>query len=155
MTDELSLPDDPYVMGGFRLGDLRVDPATGAISGPGGTEQVDPKVMQVLAALARSPGELVTRIQLLEGIWPGGVIYDDTLTQCVYQLRQHLVRAGGSNKYRRLIKTLPKRGYVLDSDVLPVAAMTSAGKSSIRRPPRWALALPAAAWTPPISSNRR
>ena len=49
----------------------------------------------------------------------GGEIYDDTLTQCVYQLRRHLVAAGGGNKYRKLIETKPKRGYLLNSDVSP------------------------------------
>lgn len=38
---------------GFRLGELRVEPATGEIAGPAGREQVDPKVMAVLVTLAR------------------------------------------------------------------------------------------------------
>ncbi len=106
--------------GCFQLDGLQVDPTTGEIEGPGGREQVDPRVMAVLVALARRPHELVTRTELLEGIWPGGTIYDDTLTQCVYQLRQHLVAAGGADRYRKLVKTLPKRGYLLDSDLTPL-----------------------------------
>ena len=34
----------------LRLGDVTVDPATGEMAGPGGREQLDPKVMQVLLA---------------------------------------------------------------------------------------------------------
>jgi len=105
--------------GSFRLDEMHVDPATGDISGPGGREQVDPKVMAVLLVLARHPGELVTRSQLLEEIWPGGAIYDDTLTQAVYQLRQHLTAAGGGERFRKLVKTLPKRGYLLKASVIP------------------------------------
>jgi TolB-like protein/DNA-binding winged helix-turn-helix (wHTH) protein/Flp pilus assembly protein TadD len=119
MSDALTFPADPEAKESFRIGDLRVDPASGEIAGPGGSQQVDPKVMAVLTALVRTPGELVTRRQLLEELWPGGVIYDDTLTQCVYQLRQHLVAAGGANRYRKLIRTLPKRGYLLECAVVP------------------------------------
>lgn len=106
----------------FRLGDLHVDPATGRISGPGGEVRLEPRVMAVLEALARSPGRLVARADLLDGIWPGGEVYDEALTQCVYQLRQQLLSAGGNDAYRNLITTVPKRGYVLKADVEPVVA---------------------------------
>ena len=117
MTDASPASGDREPTGSFRLGALRVDPASGVVEGPGGSEQVDPRVMAVLEALARTPRELVSRTSLLEGIWPGGAIYDDTLTQCVYQLRQHLAAAGGADEYRHLVRTLPKRGYLLDCDV--------------------------------------
>jgi len=130
------LPTDPEATVGFRLGELRVEPGTGEISGPAGKEQVDPKVMAVLVALAGNPGELLTRTQLLEGIWPGGDIYDDVLTQCVYQLRQHLSAAGGSSKYRKLIETLPKRGYLLRCKVLPLEP-TPAPRPANAHPITW------------------
>ncbi len=37
---------------GFQLDDLRVDPLTGEVSGPGGRAQLDPKVMDVLVFMA-------------------------------------------------------------------------------------------------------
>jgi serine/threonine-protein kinase len=141
MFDTLRFPTDPEAHTGFRLEELQVDPATGALTGPGGREQLDPKVMAVLLALARNPGELVTRAQLLEAIWPGGAVYDDALTQCVYQLRQQLVAAGGANRYRKLIKTLPKRGYLLSGAVLPANPAAAADVTAIRRPRRRVLGL--------------
>jgi len=72
--------------------------------------------MAVLVALARTPGKLVTRQELLEKLWPGGSTYDEALTQCVYQLRQQLALAGNADDCRDLIKTLPKRGYLLNVD---------------------------------------
>jgi TolB-like protein/DNA-binding winged helix-turn-helix (wHTH) protein len=119
MFDVQTFPTNPEAGGRFRLGELQVDPATGEIAGPGGTERVDPKVMAVLVVLAQSPGDLVTRAQLLERVWRGREMYDETLTQCIYQLRQHLVAAGGGNRYRKFVRTLPKRGYQLIAEVLP------------------------------------
>jgi len=103
--------------GRFGLDGLSIDPGSGRIEGAGGQEQVDPKVMEVLVALARHPGELVTREHLLDEVWLDRVVSDETLTHCVYQLRGHLQAAGGDARYRKLIKTLPKRGYCLDGMV--------------------------------------
>jgi len=139
MSDAGPFASDSGFSCSFKLANVRVDPTTGQISGPGGVEQVDPKVMAVLLALARTPRELVGRSQLLEEIWPGGVVYEDALTQCVYQLRQHLAAAGGAEAYRRLIKTLPKRGYLLDSEVAAEESTTGspvhASLRASRRPP--------------------
>lgn len=98
---------------GFRLNEVRVDPVTGELAGPGGHEQVDPKVMAVLLVLARRAGELVSRDELLETLWPGTIVTDDVLSRCVYKLRVHLLEAGGHASYKRMIETLPKRGYRL------------------------------------------
>lgn len=103
----------------FQVNGLRVVPSAGKISGPGGDEQVDPKVLEVLVALARRPGEYVTREVLIDEVWPDRVVTDNVLSRCIYQLRKHLVRAGGSRNYKALIQTLPKRGYRLDAEVLP------------------------------------
>ncbi|MBX3702311.1 MAG: winged helix-turn-helix domain-containing protein [Steroidobacteraceae bacterium] len=94
-------------------GALSIDPVTGEVTGPGGREQLDPKVMQVLMALARRAGEVVSHEELFAEVWSGAVVTDDVLRRCIYQLREHLVRAGGDRRYRALLETLPKRGYRL------------------------------------------
>jgi adenylate cyclase len=103
----------------FLVKGLRVVPNAGRISGPGADEQVDPKVMDVLVALARRPGEYVSREQLIDEVWPDRVVTDNVLSRCVYELRKHLVSAGGSRKYKALLETLPKRGYRLNAEVVP------------------------------------
>ena len=104
----------------FRINDLHVDPTIGLVTGPEGSVRLEPRVLAVLQTLASQPGMLVSRSDLLSRIWPGTDIYDEALTQCVYQLRQQLVIAGGSG-CRSLISTVPKRGYLLNADVHPVA----------------------------------
>ena len=104
----------------FRINDLHVDPTIGLVRGPQGSVRLEPRVLAVLLALARRPGTLVSRGDLLAEIWPGAEVYDEALTQCVYQLRQQLVSAGGPGS-RSLIGTVPKRGYLLNAEVHPVA----------------------------------
>ena len=77
---ESHLPHEGTFTGkGFRAADLWVDPTGGCIAGPGGTAQVDPKVMDVFVALARRPGRVITREELLDAVWPGNVVTDYVL----------------------------------------------------------------------------
>jgi TolB-like protein/DNA-binding winged helix-turn-helix (wHTH) protein len=99
---------------GFRIGDLRVDPQTGDVEGPGRRVQLDPKVMGVLAMLAERAGQVVPREDLISRLWPDVVVTDDALSRCLYDLRRELAAAGGSDEYRALVETLPKRGYRLN-----------------------------------------
>ena len=50
---------------GFGLEELRVDPQSGEVSGPGGREELDRKVMDVLLYMARHAGHVVAREDLL------------------------------------------------------------------------------------------
>ena len=113
-------PSEHLPSSAFLLAGLHVDPSTGVVRGPQGEVRLEPRVMAVLEALARRPGELVTRADLLTAIWPGGDVYDEALTQCVYQLRQQLVGVGGA-ECRDLVSTVPKRGYLLKAEVRPIA----------------------------------
>jgi TolB-like protein/DNA-binding winged helix-turn-helix (wHTH) protein/thioredoxin-like negative regulator of GroEL len=110
--------DPPTTLaGGFRIGDLRVNPRTGDVSGPGGREQLDPKVMGVLVMLAERAGEVVLRDELLARLWPDVVVTDDALTRCLSELRRQMAAAGGDESLRALVETLPKRGYRLNGIV--------------------------------------
>jgi TolB-like protein/DNA-binding winged helix-turn-helix (wHTH) protein/thioredoxin-like negative regulator of GroEL len=104
---------------GFELDGLRVTPESGEISGPGGIVHLDPKVMNVLLLMAAHPGEVMTRESLVSRLWGQAVVTDDALTRCFYELRRQLVQAGGNERYRALIETLPKRGYRLNGSVNP------------------------------------
>jgi TolB-like protein len=78
--------------------------------------------MAVLQVLASRPGQLVQRSELLAKTWTGGEVYDEALTQCIYQLRQQLTSALGRDAPHELISTVPKRGYCLTAEIKPVEA---------------------------------
>jgi formylglycine-generating enzyme required for sulfatase activity len=71
-----------------------------------------PKAFEVLCHLAENAGRLVPKQELYEAVWPNVVVTDDSLVQCIRELRQKL----GDDDHR-LIKTMSRRGYLLDAAV--------------------------------------
>ncbi len=71
--------------------------------------------MEVLMQLADHGGQVVSREELLDKVWPGVVVGDEALTQGVIKLRRAL---GDDPRSPSYIETIPKRGYRL---IAPVA----------------------------------
>ncbi|MDX1555529.1 MAG: winged helix-turn-helix domain-containing protein, partial [Xanthomonadales bacterium] len=125
-------PAKPEALEAFQLKDLHIDATTGRVSGPGGTERLDPKVMAVLTVLAAHPRQLVSRERILDAVWPGRVVSEEAVSQCISKLRRAFANAGGSSRHRKLIETLPRRGYRLRGSVAPVGE-TMPEKRIVRR----------------------
>ena len=70
------------------------------------------QTFDVLCYLVESAGRLVSKSELYQAIWPNVVVSDDSLVQCIGELRQKL----GDDEHR-LIKTVSRRGYLLDAGV--------------------------------------
>ena len=121
MNAPADIPPDQALEQGFRLGELSIDPNAGEVAGPGGREKLDPKVMDVLVMLARGAGHVVLREDLLSRLWPNAVVTDESLSRCIYELRRQLSLAGGDERYKTLVETVPKRGYRLNAAVTPLA----------------------------------
>ena len=103
---------------GFQLEGLQVAPLTGELSGPGGNVRLDPKVMDVLVLMATQPRQVMLREELVSRLWGHAVVTDDAVTRCFYELRRNLAHAGGNERYRNLIETVPKRGYRLNASIV-------------------------------------
>ncbi len=71
-----------------------------------------PKAFDLLTALATRPGQVLSKDELVLTVWPGVVVSDDSLTQCVHELRSALGDAGPA-----LLRTVPRRGYRFDAEV--------------------------------------
>jgi DNA-binding winged helix-turn-helix (wHTH) protein len=69
---------------------------------------------RLLERLLQTPGEVVTREQLLQFAWADRVVGQGSLNQQVYVLRQVL----GDEKERQIIQTLPRRGYLINPQYL-------------------------------------
>src|SRR5262245_40870541 len=74
--------------------------------------ELRPKTFTVLRHLAENAGRLVPKQELYQAVWPDVVVCDDSLVQCIRQLRDKLGDEG-----HRLIKTVHRRGYLLDGAV--------------------------------------
>ncbi|MDM0029016.1 winged helix-turn-helix domain-containing protein [Variovorax saccharolyticus] len=70
--------------------------------------ELRPQAFQVLRHLAQSAGRLVTKDELMAAVWPGGVVTDDSLVQAIGDVRRAIGDTG-----HRMVKTVPRRGYLL------------------------------------------
>jgi TolB-like protein len=104
--------------GDFELGVARVRPSACEVEAPAVTIRLQPRVMQVLVALARADGGLVAREELVESCWAGLIVSEDAVNRCVQQLRRLAERAPGAF----VIETAPRLGYRLIPDRPPGAA---------------------------------
>jgi len=94
----------------LRVGEWLVDPATNQIARGAERVHLEPKVVDLLLALAGRADQVVSREELLAQVWSGVIVGDDVLTQGVIKLRKALGDASGESRY---IQTIPKRGYRL------------------------------------------
>jgi DNA-binding winged helix-turn-helix (wHTH) protein/TolB-like protein/tetratricopeptide (TPR) repeat protein len=103
---------------GFKVGPWEARPLTGELIGGGEPTRLEPKVMEVLVALAQQPGEVVEREELLRRVWGNrAAVSDEPLTRCIAELRRAF---GDSRQAPTYIQTIPKRGYRL---VCPVTLL--------------------------------
>jgi DNA-binding winged helix-turn-helix (wHTH) protein/TolB-like protein len=107
------------VMTSLRLNGYLLDLEQGDLRDPRGRRvQLRPQALAVLLELARRPGELITKSDLNARVWPGVSVTDDSLVQCVVEIRRAL-----NDSRQRVVRTMPRRGYLLivDADDLKSA----------------------------------
>jgi adenylate cyclase len=125
----------------FRLAEMVVEPALCRVIMPvGDHESLEPRVMQVLVALAMANGGIVSRDDLLRQCWEGRIVGDDAINRVIVRLRK-LVEKHGAGAV--CIETITKVGYRL---IGPVALVAS------RRPAP--LTLEGSAAVAPIASGK-
>ena len=112
MPDESKGPPGP-----FKVGSVRVYPARNLFAGEPGEVRVEPRVMDLLCALASSPSGMMSRDELIDSLWASEFGADEALTRAVSRLRRALREAGGADDD---IETVPKRGYRLVAAVSPI-----------------------------------
>lgn len=107
---------------GFRLEEFIVRPIKNAVESQDGLSHVSPRAMELLLALARKPGYVVSRNRLKELVWGREQVSAAVVTRCVGELRQVL---GDNAESPRFIQTIPGRGYRLIPDPVPLDAQLS------------------------------
>ncbi|MEI9928560.1 MAG: winged helix-turn-helix domain-containing protein [Sphingomonas sp.] len=106
-TDRIDLAHVP----GFALGSLIVRPGTRElVRDDGAIEVLEPRVMQVLVALARAEGSIVTRDELSRWCWEGRVVGEDAINRVISRLRR---AAEGIGEGAFKVETITKVGYRL------------------------------------------
>ena len=101
-----------------------------------------PKTRALLEYLLVRPGRVAERGAILDAVWPGVTVGDESLSQAVAELRRVLGPEGA-----RIIRTVPRRGYVFEAEVGEAAPAAPAAEEAL--PPR-----PVGADSPPIVRRR-
>jgi DNA-binding winged helix-turn-helix (wHTH) protein/Tol biopolymer transport system component len=71
-----------------------------------------PKPFEVLVYLVARHGRLVTKEELIEAVWPDTSVMDNSLAQCLVEIRKGL-----GDDSQQLIRTVPRRGYLFTGPV--------------------------------------
>lgn len=110
----------------FTIGTVRVDPPTRQVERDGRGETLEPRVMQVLVALGRANGRIVTRDELIAWCWGGRIVGEDAINRAIFRLRQVAAEIGAGTFS---IETITKVGYRIAEQ----AGATEPGAPPLRR----------------------
>ena len=112
----------------FALGRLRIHPSTCEVAAEGRREIVQPRPMQVLVALARAKGAVVSRDQLIETCWDGRVIGEDAINRAIAKVR---AVAELTDPAAFEVETIPRIGFRLKvfstTEIAPEPASSRSG----------------------------
>ncbi|MBX7223700.1 MAG: AAA family ATPase [Blastocatellia bacterium] len=92
----------------YRFFEFSLDAEQSRLSRHGEDLEVQPKVFQALLYLVERRGQLVTKEELVEALWPDTAVSDESLSQIIHKLRRAI---GDDGEERRLVQTVPKRGF--------------------------------------------
>ena len=108
MTTESSLRFEGFALDLHRL----------CLDGPSGRVDLRRKSFDVLLYLVEHAGRVVSKEELMSAIWPDVTVSDESLTQCISDVRRAL-----GDTDRRIVKTVARRGYLVD---VPISTASSA-----------------------------
>src|SRR5215472_15428318 len=94
----------------YASGECEIDLARRELRVLGSPVPIGGRAFEIIEVLAQSAGELVTKDELMNRIWPGAVVMENTLQVHAGAVRRAL------GPYRGLLKTESRRGYRLLGD---------------------------------------
>ena len=107
----------------FHVGEWLVEPNLNCMTRANEKVCVEPKVIEVLAYLADYPGEVLSKEQIIQAVWPDTYVSDEVLRYSITELRKAF-RDDAKNP--QVIQTIARRGYRL---IAAVTKKTSAAES--------------------------
>jgi TolB-like protein/DNA-binding winged helix-turn-helix (wHTH) protein/cytochrome c-type biogenesis protein CcmH/NrfG len=96
----------------YRFDRFRIDPRAASLRRDDTPVPLRPKSFDVLLYLVRNRGRLISKDELFEAVWADVIVTDNSLVQCIKEIRQALGDAG-----QTMVETVAKRGYVFTPTV--------------------------------------
>ena len=129
----------------WTFGDVTLDGRSLELTVRGAATALEPKALEVLLVLLAHPGEVVTKDELLDAVWPGRVVTEGVLTKAIAKVRLAI-----GDAEQQIVRTVHGYGYRLVADVRvgtgdegtePSALALAAGDGVPTRP-NWILVRP-------------
>ncbi|MFN3347532.1 tetratricopeptide repeat protein [Pseudorhodoplanes sp.] len=98
----------------FRFNGFELDPQRGELRGPDRKAiKLRPKTFEMLRLFATDAGRVISKQELMDRIWPNVHVGEDSLFQCIRELRAAL----GDDR-REMIRLVSGRGYMFTTEIL-------------------------------------
>ena len=97
----------------YEFGEFVLDIDRGRLLRTGVEVRLRPKVYEALKYLVENPGRLLGKQELMQAVWPDAFVTDDSLVQCIIELRRAL-----DDRNQQLVKTVPRRGYLFSAAIV-------------------------------------
>ncbi len=128
----------------LRFGLYLLDPRTGQLRRGTQEVKVTPKAAAVLSHLVERSGQVVTKEEVFQTVWPDTVVSDAALTSCIQEIRHALHDHARKPRY---IETVHRRGFrfigkVVSSQHPVVSSPPPPTQSSVLSPLCWSVAKP-------------
>jgi TolB-like protein/DNA-binding winged helix-turn-helix (wHTH) protein len=117
---------DPFVTPRLQFEGFTLDVMRRRLSDGDHDITLRPKSLDVLLYLLDRPGQLATKDEIIQAVWPNVVATDESLARCVSDIRQAL-----GDCEQRIIQTIPGRGYIFAAPVTVPPADETASSGAI------------------------
>ena len=102
----------------FRFAGFELDQERAELRGPDGAAiKLRPKTFEMLRLFAANAGRVLSKQELMEAVWPNVHVGEDSLFQCIREIRAALRDDG-----RQMIKLVSGRGYLFAAQVSAIEA---------------------------------
>src|SRR4051794_24807142 len=105
----------PFQTNAFRFPTFQLDLERGVLERCGQIVPIRAKSFAVLAYLVRHPNRIVSKDELVAALWHRVAVTDDAIAQTIKDARRAI-----GDKTGVIVRTLPKRGYLLVFEPSPV-----------------------------------
>lgn len=112
MRDSASQPERESSRRQYCFGEFTLDLDAGLLRRGAQEVTLRSKPFEVLVYLVEHHGRLVTKDALLEAVWPDAAVTDNSLAQCLLEIRRAL-----GDESQQLIRTIKRRGYMFAAPV--------------------------------------
>ena len=97
-----------FVSAVYLFDEYTLDPVARQLHRSGDNVYLTSRLFDLLELLLQKHGELVSKDELIDRVWPGQIVDENNLTVCICELRKRLRHESSDRRY---LETVPKRGY--------------------------------------------